>query len=112
MFSSFLFFLFFSIGNKNNIIYEKKEEERKIHGVHDKEHRKAKTEGKEKKKNHEAILREKNKLYKRETIRKTPAPRPIKKTMLAQIFQLNQRLLSVLKGAMISFCPYKPHQIA
>ena len=52
MTSSHFFFLFL-IGNKSNIIDEKKE--RKIQGVHNDERRKAITE---KKRNQEAILRE------------------------------------------------------
>ena len=63
-------------------VIDEKKKERKIQSVHDDEHRKAKIE----KKLRCYSKKKKKELYKRGTICKTLAPRPIKKTMLAQIF--------------------------
>ena len=52
------------------------------------------------------------KFSKRRTVRETPTLRPIKESLLAQIYQLSQQFLSILERTMILFCPNNPHQTA
>ena len=66
------------IGNKSNINHD----EKKIHDVRDSEH-KQKQQTTSKKNNSRGNSKRRKKLYDRRTIRRTLAPKPIKKSYLA-----------------------------